>query len=153
MQRYLSNPNMRDALGININDLDNISRIRPLEEFEIILKKFAEDIVNRIVTTRDNAERITKYSHKLKILEGVKGETIQPRPLDDDLAKETKSKSKKQPQKPEKPKRIRHSPRIRDALDAMENYKLVTLYHSICIISLREHTPILAMVCGHSWKR
>ena len=145
VQRYLSNPNMRDALGININDLDNISRIRPLEEFEIILKKFAEDIVNRIVTTRDNAERITKYSHKLRILEGVKGETIQPRPLDDDLAKETKSKSKKQPQKPEKPKRIRHSPRIRDALDAMENYKLVTLYHSICIISLREHTPILAI--------
>ena len=145
VQRYLSNPNMRDAIGININDPNNTTRIRSLEEFEIILKKFAHDIVNRIVTTRDNAERITKYSHDLRVLEGVTGETIQPQSLDDDLAKKTKSESKKQSQKPRKPNRIQNSPKIRDALEALENYKLRKLYHSICNISLLDHTPILAI--------
>ncbi len=145
VQRYLSNPNMRDALGINITDSDNILRIRPLKEFEIVLKKFTEDIVNRFITTRDNAERITNYSQQLSELEGVTDETIQPQPLGDDLTNNAKGKSKKKSQNPEKPKRIQHSPKIRDALETIENYKLRKLYYSICKIPLREHTPLLAV--------
>lgn len=145
VQRYLSNPNMRKALGIDSSDPDNISRIRPFKEFEIILKKFTEDIVNRFVTTRDNAERITDYSYKLTELKGVKGEIIQPQPLDGDLSNKSKGKSKKQSSKPEKIKRIRHSPQIHDALESMENYKLRKLYYSICNITLRDHTPLLAV--------
>lgn len=145
VQRYLSNPNMRDAIGININVSDNISRIRPLNEFEIIVKKFAEDIVNRDVTTRDNAVKITNYSHTLRLLEGVKGETIPPQPLDDDLTDKDKGVSKKKSPKPEKPKRIRHSPTIRNALETLKNYKLEKLYYSICRIPLQEHTPLLTV--------
>ena len=145
VQRCLSNPHMREALGIHTNEYNNVFRIRPLEEFEITLKKFMIDVVNRSITTRKNSrsEDITNYSRNLRKLKDLTSNIISPLPLEDDPAQPDKSKTKIKPKKPEKITHIPYDEKIYDALKSIDNYKLERLYYSICKIPVREHTPLL----------
>ena len=44
VQRYLGNSRMRDALGLDISDLSSISTDLPENDFNIVFKRFMEDI-------------------------------------------------------------------------------------------------------------
>ncbi len=147
VQRYLGNPHMREALGVHTNELNKVSRIRPLEEFEITLKEFMKDVVSRTITTRKNSSSkdITNYSRKLRTLKDVTSNLIPPVPLEDDPANKDNSKAQSKPQKPEKITHIPYDEKLHDALKGLTNYKLEKLYYSICKIPLRDHTPLLAV--------
>lgn len=78
VQRFLSNPIFKDALGISAHDDIEMHVIRAKEDFDIILKKFIEDIVSGEINTRYNSQKIKEYSKIILKLEELTGAMISP---------------------------------------------------------------------------
>ena len=135
---------MRDALGLDISDLANLSTDLPEGDFDIVFKRFIEDVAQQHITTRDNAAKITNYSHELRNSEGVSGDRVPSYPIPG-LKKSTAGKDKKKSTKPKKPTKIALSKELQKALSAIPSYKLEKLYYSLCSLSLSTHTPLLSV--------
>ena len=144
VQRYLSNPHMRNALGLDARDLDNVTTELPDEDFRILLRRFMEDVANKRITTRDNSPKIIKYANKLSNLEGVSGERVKIHTIADNKTS-TQSRPKPAAQRPKKPVKISHSEELMTALGEIPSYKLERLYYSLCSIRLDAHTPLLSV--------
>ena len=144
VQRYLGNPHMRNVLGLDVSDLENISTELPEEDFEIVFKRFMEDVAQKRITTRENSPSIRDYANTLRSLPGLSGERVEGHPI---VASSSSSKSKSQASahRPRKPRKIRPSSDLSIALRAIPSYKLEKLYYSICSVNLDTHTPLLAV--------
>jgi len=142
-QRYLGNVLVREAIGIDLINPQDISRTRPAEDFDLLLKTFVTDLVSGDANSRANSEAITKYSRQLSALKGLTGKRIEPESLVP--ARNTTKKSKSSPKKPESPKHISYEEDISDKLKAIPNYKLERIYYSVCDISLEDHTPLISV--------
>ena len=144
VQRYLGNSLMRDALGLDISDLSSISTDLPENDFNIVFKRFMEDIAKKRITTRDNATKIADYSHKLRKSKGMSGDRITKYSITGPN-QSTSSKTKSKSTKPRKPTKIAWSQELQAALEDIPSYKLERLYHSLCSLSLSNHTPLLSV--------
>lgn len=144
VQRYLSNPHMRNALGLDVSDLDNVTTELPDEDFHIVFKRFMEDVAMKRITTRDNSSRIIRYANGLCNLQGVSGERAARHPIAGNKTS-TQSRPKPAAQRPKKPAKISHSEKLRNALGDIQSYKLEKLYYSLCNIRLEAHTPLLSV--------
>ena len=140
VQRYLGNPVMRDVLGLDVSDISNLSTDLPADDFEIIFKKFINDVAQKTITTRDNAKKITGYSHDLRNLAGVSGERSDKHPI-----AVGKKPDAPKPKPPKKPTKIEMSNELQTALDDIPSYKLAKIYYSLCSLSLAQHTPLLSV--------
>lgn len=140
VQRYLGNPVMRDALGLDVSDISNLSTDLPADDFEIIFKKFINDVAQKTITTRDNAEKITGYSHDLRNLAGVSGERSDKHPI-----AVGKTPDAPKPKPPKKPTKIGLSDDLQTALPGIPSHKLERIYYSLCSLSLAQHTPLLSV--------
>ena len=144
VQRYVANPLMRNALGIDARDLGNITTDLPESDFNIAFRRFMQDIAQKRITTRDNSPKIGVYANKLRNLPGISGERVVKRPLTaTDIS--SKSRSTHSTKQPRKPTKIPHSDELHDALRAIPSYKLEKLYYSLCSIPLSVHTPLLSI--------
>lgn len=143
VQRYLGNPLMRDALGLTASDGDQPTTDLPETDFDLMLKKFMEDVANKEITTRANKDKIVEYSHKLRGTEGVSGKRTLRRDLD--VSGGTGAGKPVRPKKPAKPTKISPSDDIQEALKQIPSYKLEQIYYSICSLNLSQHTPLLAV--------
>lgn len=144
VQRYLGNPHMRNALGLDVSDLENISTELPADDFEIVFKRFMEDVAQKRITTRENSPSIRDYANNLRNLPGVSGERVEGHPIVTGTSS-SKPGSQASAQRPKKPRKIRPSDDLSAALRAIPSYKLEKLYYSICSVSLDTHTPLLAV--------
>ena len=142
VQRYLGNPLMRNALGLDVSDLDNITTDLPEEDFRTVFRQFMADVAERRITTRDNAPNIAEYSNRLRVLEGVSGQRIERHPIP---TATPQPKAKPDPKRPKKPTKIGLSENLRNALRGIPSYKLESLYFSLCSIRLENHTPLLSV--------
>ncbi len=103
-QRYLGNAFLREALGIENVNIDDISRDRPKEDFDILLKKFMDDLRSGVVSSRKNSNDIKQYARELTSVKGLSGKRQAVESLSGKLsAKRTKAK---RPQKPNGPKSL-----------------------------------------------
>jgi len=59
-----------------------------------------------------------------------------------------KRSRKGKPKKPEKARHVEHADEIASSLRSYGNHKLISLYHSICMVELESHTPL---VCIGVW--
>ena len=66
----------------------------------------------------------------------------------DSTSSKKSAKRKTTPKKPHKIRRVEYANEIASALKSYGNYKLESLYHSICDIELEHHTPL---VCIGAW--
>lgn len=144
VQRYLGNPLMRDALGLDPKGGPTLTTDLPEREFDILFRKFMRDIATKEITTRDNAAKIGGYSHTLRSLEGVTGAREEERreiipPKEDDTPPTKNSK----PKKPVKVTKIAPSEELQAALKNIPSYKLEQIYYSLCSLNLNYHTPLL----------
>jgi hypothetical protein len=144
VQRYLGNPLMRDALGLDgkgdsgpTTDLSEI-------DFGIVFREFIRDVANKEVTTRDNADQITQYSHHLRSMEGLSGNRV-PRREIQAVPSGQNTKPQTKISKPIKPTKITPNDDLQAALKAIPSYKLEQMYYSLCSISLASHTPLLTV--------
>ena len=138
VQRYLGNPLMRNALGLDVSDLPNITTDLPEEDFRTVFRQFMVDIAERRITTRDNSPNITEYSNRLSILESVSGQRIERRPIPTTAPQPNPKPDLKRPKKPTK---IGLSEDLRATLRGIPSYKLESLYYSLC--SIRLETTLL----------
>jgi hypothetical protein len=144
-QRFLANSLMREALGIDSSNVEDISYFRPQKDFHLLLGKFMSDIVNKEINTRANKDSITAYSRKLQGLDGISGKTISPVSLGSAESDDSTKKPPAKPKKPSKPKRLEYSDDTNNLLISINNYKLQKLYYSLCSIELASHTPLLSV--------
>lgn len=142
-QRYLSNPLLRDALGLDSNNLEDISRTRPEADFDILVEKFVTDLVDGTVHSRSKSEQIEKYSRELGSTVGISGARSAPESLS--VVAGAGKSHKRAPKKPQKPKHIPFESEISKRLKSIPSYKLERLYFSICDIGLEDHTPLIAV--------
>ena len=142
-QRYLGNAFLRDALGLDSSNLDDIARDRPEQDFDVLLSKFSNDLVSGKVNSRSNKDEIKKYSRELAANKNISGKRVAPESL---MPSPTAAKRKRRtPKKPIRPKHITYEQEISDKLKAIPSYKLETIYYSICDISLEDHTPLISV--------
>ena len=147
VQRYLSNPVMRNALGIDFSDFENPTTDLPEDDFRIILEKFIGDVAAKRVTTRDNAPEIQSYANKLPQLEGVSAARIKPRAMSE-FVKTSGSTGDPKPRPPKRRRKIPMSRNLRQVLEDIPSYKLEKLYYSLCSVRLDTHTSLL---CVGAW--
>jgi len=146
-QRFLSNDVFREMLGVDPSDPENINRMRPKAEFDILVKTFVRDLVGgQQVHSRMNRKEIISYTRGLNALPGVTSLRIDPEPLAGSTSPlKMRAPNRKSPRKPEKIAKIRFQDEIFQALRVLGNNKLQSLYHSICNIELEGHTPLVSI--------
>ena len=146
VQRFLSNPIMRDTLGLDVSDPENVARNRTEEDFKLLSRQFISDMLgeNSKVNSRKNSAYIEGYARELGSLEGQSHKRIDP----EFIASEPKKRKRGRrslPRKVRRPQNLPWSRKIRDEIDSLGNWKLQSLYRSICIVPLHENTPLLAV--------
>ena len=147
VQRFLTNDVFREGIGFDQNDPDGPGRTRPKPEFDLLLKRFVNDLVGKTaVTSRMNKDEIIKYARSLNSMTGITAARVESEPLSAASVAGKPPKSRhRPPQKPEKAKHVQHESDIAIALKALGNGKLESLYHSICTVDLDPHTPLVAV--------
>lgn len=141
-QRYLGNTAMREALGIESNDIDPFARTRPSVQFDALVRRFTRDLVSGSVSSRSDATEVSKYARSLADTDGVTGERNEPT----SVVPEAKSKARvKRPREPHRPKHIVHDAILAKLLLALPSYKLERLYYSICTLKVEDHAPLLSV--------
>ena len=149
-QRFLANSLMRESLGLNTNNIEDISFFRPKKEFHLLLDQFVSDIASKEINTRANKNEIIEYSRNLQGLEGVTGKTTSPSSLGNSRASSSKPGSLARPKMPSRPKKLEYNDDTCELLKSINSYKLEKLYYSLCSIDLESHTPLLS-VCVWSF--
>lgn len=150
VQRFIGNDVFREVIGLDPSNLEEIARTRPKAEFDILVRRFIRDVIGKkAVTSRMNKDEIIKYVRPLGALSGITTSRIEPEGLSAQPGTvRAKARRRVRPGKPERAKHVRYEQEIFDALKALGNEKLQSLYHSICSIELDPHTPI---VCVGAW--
>ena len=77
-QRYLGNAFLRDALGLDSSNLDDIARDRSEQDFDVLLSKFSNDLVSGKVNSRSNKDEIKEYSRELVANKNISGKRVAP---------------------------------------------------------------------------
>ncbi len=147
VQRFLSNVVFREVLGIDLQNPDDLGRTRPAEQFDILVKKFIEDlIVGKEVNSRMNKAHIIIYARKLGSLPGITSSRLEAESISSDTPNtKPKTKHRKKPKLPEKAKSIAYEEGISISLKLLGNEKLESLYYSICATELEIHTPLVSV--------
>lgn len=146
VQRYLGSAHVREALGIDSTNLSDISRNRSKHDFDLLLRKFLDDLASGYVNSRSNREQHTAYARELGAVQGQSHE----RTAAVSLAKKSSvgDKPNAKPKRPAKQKPRRYVPFEQEVLDALEKLKgdkLSNLYTSICSVPLDAHTPLVTI--------
>lgn len=146
VQRFLGNPLMREMMGLDLSTPDNLSRNRPDDDFKRLSQQFIADMLaeNPKVHSRQNKENIVAYARELESIRGLSHERIEPEPINPE-PQQKKQKRKRRPKKARHPQLIPWSQDIHEELRQLGNWKLESLYHSICSIPLEGNTPLLAV--------
>jgi hypothetical protein len=141
-QRHLNSEVVRDALGIDASDPDNIKFTVPVDEFKKQLETFIGDLKGDKVNSRNNKAQIDKYGRALA--KSLSGDHAKPTPITKAAASIRKA-TKKAPKKLPKIPHIQYQKTMVEALTALASNKLERLHYSLCDISLDQHTPLLTI--------
>ena len=145
VQRFITNPLFKDALGIDTSKNDELQRIRNEADFDLILAKFIGDLKLSKINTRFNASEIRHYSHELRNVDGASSDTIPPHPLNKPDKKEGEGKPSPKPNTPSKPRYLENDKKTEKALNTLGNYKLISIYNSLHRLAVAEHCPLLTI--------
>lgn len=143
-QRYLGNTLIRESLGIDSNNIENVCINRNRDDFHLLLEKFVKDLVKGTVSSRSKKVQIDQYSRELSATKGQTGERTEPASLQD-TSSTTKRTRRKKPKIPSDVKKIHYSQQLHDALVNIPSVKLERIYYSLCDIDLARHTSLLSV--------
>lgn len=141
--RYVSKAPVQAGLGIDARDLDNIKLTKPEGDFDVLLGKFLGDLASGHVNSRaKGAETFKAYGRELAAVAVTGAGKVDPKLLD------APGKGKKPTRRRTKVKQratLAHEHEIMDALKALDSQKLTNLYHSITIVPLNPHAPLVTV--------
>jgi len=95
------------------------------------------------IHSRQNSANIKAYARGLSSLQGLSHERVEPEPIAPDA--ETTEKPAPGPKKPKRRRKLPSDSKISETLAELGSWKLENLYHSICNVSLRGNTPLIAV--------
>ncbi|MBY0427868.1 MAG: hypothetical protein K2Q32_01460 [Alphaproteobacteria bacterium] len=146
-QRYLNSGIVREALGIDASNKDNITYNRPLKELQVQLEKFIGDLKKNVkVTSRNNKDQIDAYGRQLARNPNLSGERIQPLSLSAALADAPKPTGRSAGRKkPKKKDHLEYDKGLAQAIELLQSEKLESLYYSITSVRLEANTPLLTV--------
>ncbi|MBC6405415.1 MAG: hypothetical protein GDA41_06785 [Rhodospirillales bacterium] len=130
VQRYLSNSTMRQAMGIDASDPNDVRRTRPGGDMNLLAQRFIGDLLSGEVTSRHKKADIERYAGKLDSLPGLSYKRVDPQLL---------------AKKPRNLRKISRHPEIDQKLQELNDQKLCSLYNSITTISAKAHMPLIAV--------
>ena len=143
VQRYAGNDRFAQAMGFNKSDIDNIQIRVPRADYNKRMKVFLHDVLSREATSRDNVPQIEDYAEKIEQRVKVSGKSSAPVVI---KPRKSGSKSPKTPSGPTGQRnRVPQRKAIIEALEILNNEKLISLYKSICAVSLTKHTPMVTV--------
>lgn len=141
--RYVMKAPVQVGLGIDARDLDNIKLTKPEGDFDVLLGKFLGDLASGHVNSRaKGAETFKAYGRELAAVTVTGAGKVDPKLLD------APGKGKKPARRRIKIKQratLAHEHEIMDALKALDSQKLTNLYHSITIVPLNPHAPLVTV--------
>lgn len=146
-QRFLNNELVREALGIDASNKEDVAYNRPLPDFKKQLGRFINDLKHGVkVTSRHNKDQVGAYGRSLARGPNISGDRIQPLSLKtaaiNTPKKTTKSAAAK---KPKKKDHVEWNKEIARAVENIGSDKLESLYYSICSVRLEANTPLLTI--------
>ena len=114
VQRFLSNPVMRETMGLDVSDPDNLSRNRTYDDFKLLSKQFIDDMLaeNPTVHSRQNSANIASYARELRSTKGQSHERVEAEPIIPDPQK-SKPKKRSRPGEAEHKKTLTMARRYR----------------------------------------
>jgi len=148
VQKYLTNPAMREAVGLVGTDENALKTNLPDSDFAKVFGRFIRDVADKEIDTRSGqkADDIEKYARKIRKEVLLSGKTTPPRALGSVKNAGFKARAKKtRIRRPTAPRRIANDSVLQDALIKLKSYKLRLLYHSLTAIDLQSHTPLLTV--------
>lgn len=168
VQRFISNPVFKDALGIDTSDNDELHILKIKEDFNIVLERFIEDLINGVINTRHNSKYIKNYSKMIRELEGLANAAISPIPLSsltcmssnaeksspnldsttvdiENNKSDTEQSASSKPKPARRPQRLEIIKTTEEALQKLNNHKLNSLYNSLCSLLVATHCPLLTI--------
>jgi hypothetical protein len=148
--RYVSNPDVKAALGLDAADPTDIRTDLTDDDFKAVLKILIDDLVSGKISSRHNKDKIVPYGRKLADRAVIRYERVPLRSIQPDRATHSQPAVLKlepvvRPERPKIPTRIALSPELQSELKRIENDKLYGLYYSICQISVKEHTQLVTV--------
>jgi hypothetical protein len=144
VQRYLNNNVVREALGIDATNPDDVTYNRPVEDFNKLLARFISDVKSAEITSRHNKDQITAYGRTLARTPKVSSERVAPQSLKT-VAAEARKARRRAPRNPRKQNHIEYDVALEQALEGLGNRKLKSLYYSLSAVSLEHHTPLITI--------
>jgi hypothetical protein len=146
-QRFLNRSIVREAIGIDAVNPDDVTYNRPLADLKKQLGRFIADLKRNKITSRFSADQADTYGRQLARHTDISGERIQPLALRTvaDSAATKKRKPKATPRKPRQKDHLEYDKALALALGNTGNEKLESLYFSICSIGLENHTPLVTI--------
>jgi hypothetical protein len=148
VQRFINSSVVKEALGLDASNPDDITYNRPIEDVKKQLGRFMADLqLGQKVSSRHNRNQIDTYGRQLARHTDISGERIQPLSLKAAVAATGKKPSKKtgKPKKLKAKKHLEYEKALAEALADLGNDKLESLYFSLCDIQLDPHTPLLTI--------
>lgn len=147
VSRYLNDKLVREALGVDASDMNNICRTLDKPEFNSFLQKFLDDLETGEVSSRKNKAERAAYASQLRASQNRPQVPSGLHPLRGDKSKvpPTKPTKKKKSSKQDRTIFINRHPEIEDALKKIGGQKLPSIYNSITSIELEPHTPLLTL--------
>jgi len=142
-QRFLNRPIVREAIGIDSSNPEDVTYNRPLEHFKKQLSRFIDDLKEGTITSRYNRTQVDAYGRRLASNPEITTERIEPVTLKK-VAIKRKISRKPKPRKPRAATHLEYDKDLAAALTAHANSKTEELYYSICAVHL-EHTPLLTI--------
>lgn len=146
VQRYLSNSVFSESLGLDKSNPEDLCRTRPEDDFNHLVHRFMKDIIKNVANSRQNKPSIDRYSRQIISTEGISNKRIEPHSISND--QDTPDIELPSPSKPNKKptfNTINTNKDIIEKLNITNNYKLQTLYYSICKLRLKDHTPLISV--------
>ena len=148
IRRFLEKKSIRKILGLDVSDVDRITTSRTDEDFELLVRKFFNDLLAKDtkVDSRANKEIVDSYAQELDSVKGQSYKQSDPTPIFP-----SKSKPEKKPRKHPSREREHESLPLRsdimEALEGLDSWKLKCLYQSILKLPLRQNynIPLLAL--------
>jgi hypothetical protein len=150
VQRFLNRDIVKEALGIDSSNLDDVTFNRPLEDFKKLLGLFFADLKEgERVNSRKNRDQVDAYGRVLARTRGISGKRVQPQSLKT-AAAAAASKAPEKPKrrtKPREPRKLAYLAYDKDlgaALEESRSNKLDALYFAITSVHV-QHAPLLTV--------
>jgi hypothetical protein len=147
-QRFLNSSVVREAIGIDSSNPEDVAFNRPDKDFQKLLGIFISDLKDgERVNSRTNRAQIDAYGRALARTKGIGNGRVQPRSLKTATTAEAKASKSKRRSKPKQPRKLAHldyNKELADALETVRSAKLENLYYALCSVHI-QHAPLLTV--------